>query len=141
MKKIVSTILIICLAISTFTFAFLWNAEKSSRDDMQELAQAAAFSAYNSFVQYYTSGNVARYWDGVASFYTFQQAYRSAFNGTDRADNYLICNEVYGYLIAEPEISQKHIRDIVITMEYLSEDINDTNGHRNMLNLLNALQG
>jgi len=140
MKKRISAILIICLAVSTFTFAFLWNAEKSSGDDMQGLAQAAAFHAYENFVQYDTYGKVARYWDGVASFYTFQQAYRSAFNGTDRSANYLICNDVYGYLIAEPEKSQEHINALVIIMEHLSEDINSQKGHADMLDLLNALQ-
>lgn len=141
MKKQISAILIICLAVSTLIFAFLWNAEKNSRSDVQELAQAAAVEAYQNFVQYQTQGQIARYWDGVASFHTFQQAYRSAFNGTKAIHSALICDDVYGYLIAEPEKSQEHIDALVITMEHLSKDIEDTNGHGDMLNLLNALQG
>lgn len=66
MKKRISAILIICLAVSTLIFAFLW--------------------------------------------------------------------------IAEPEKSQEHINALVITMEHLSKDIEDPNGHGDMLNLLNVLQ-
>jgi len=141
MKKRISAILIICLAVSTLIFAFLWNAEKNSRGDVKGLAQAAAFDAYQNFVQYQAQGEIARYWDGVASFHTFQEAYRSAFNGTNQSANYLICDDVYGYLIAEPEKSQEHMDALVITMEQLSKDIEDPNGYGDMLNLLNALQG
>jgi len=141
MKKRISAILIICLAVSTLIFAFLWTAEKNSKGDVQELAQAAAVDAYQNFVQYQTQGKIARYWDGAASFHTFQQAYRSAFNGTKTIQSALVCGDVYGYLIAEPEKSQEHIDALVTTMEHLSKDIEDPNGHGDMLNLLNALQG
>lgn len=85
------------------------------------------------------NGNINNYWDGVASFRTFQQAYRSAFQDTNRSNNYLICDEVYGYFIGEVEKSQTHITDIIEVMEPLSKDIEDLNGHDQMLNLRNIL--
>ena len=139
MKKRVTSLLILCLAVSVGVLAFLWITEKSSRDDMKELAQAEAFHSYMEFAEYQASGDISRYWAGVASFRTFQQAYRSAYQGTNRSANYLICDAVYGYLLAEPEKSQTHMAEIVRMMEFLSKDIDDLNGHAQMLELRNAL--
>lgn len=47
-RKRAEAVLILCLAVSTFVFAFLWLAEKNSRDDVKELAQAAAADAYTA---------------------------------------------------------------------------------------------
>ena len=42
MRKYIKTVLIVCLAISTFAFGSLWIAEKNSKDDMKEFAQRFA---------------------------------------------------------------------------------------------------
>ena len=139
MRKNLTKILTLCLAISTLVFAFLWMEEKNSREDVKELAQAAAVDAYERFTEYRSRGEASSYWDGVASFRTFQQAYSSVVQGTNQASNALICEEVYGYLLAGPEESQSHIADIVQTMGVLSEDVEDLNGHARMLELRNAL--
>ena len=139
MRKHIKTILIVCLAISTFAFGSLWIAEKNSKDDMKEFAQAAACNAYIAFAEYQSDETISSYWDGVASFRTFQKAYLSIANQTNQSVNYSICNEVYGYLIAEPEKSQDYIADLIKIMELLSKDIEDLNGHAQMFNLRNAL--
>ncbi len=139
MKKGIAAILAVCFAVSALVFAFLWISEKNSKDDLRELAQAGATDAYAQFAMYRDNGDIRRYWDGVASFRTFQQAYLSLFQGTNSSSNYLICDEVYGYLIDEPEKSRIHIADIVNIMELFSQDIEDLNGHAQMLNLRNAL--
>lgn len=139
MRKNLTKILTLCLAISTLVFAFLWMEEKNSKEDVKELAQAAAADAYMRFTEYRSQGDADSYWDGVASFRTFQQAYSSVVQGTNQAANALICEEVYGYLLAGPEESRSHIPDIVRTMGVLSEDVEDLNGHARMLELRNAL--
>ena len=68
MRKCMTMILIICLTLSTVTFALLWTAEKGSKEDMKELAQAQASHSYRQFAIYQDSGETIRYWDGVASF-------------------------------------------------------------------------
>ena len=140
MRNNVTTVLIICLAISTLIFAFLWNAEKNSKDDVKELAQASAVDAYTQFAIYQSHGDIIRYWDGVASFHSFQQAYLSIVQGTNQSCNSLICNEIYGYMIAEPEKCQNFIADIVSIMELLSKDVEDLTGHDQLFNLRNALR-
>ena len=59
--------------------------------------------------------------------------------GTNKEANSLICREVSGYLIAEPEKSQAHMTDIVRMVKLLSENTEDLNGHAQMLELRNAL--
>lgn len=138
-RKRADVVLILCLAVSTFTFAFLWLAEKNSREDVKELAQAAALDAYTQFSAYLSHGDINEYWDGVASFRAFQQAYQAMAQGTNKEANSLICREVSGYLIAEPEKSQAHMTDIVRMVKLLSENTEDLNGHAQMLELRNAL--
>lgn len=138
-RKRAETVLILCLAVSTFAFAFLWLAEKNSREDVKELAKAAALDAYTRFSAYLSHGGASEYWDGAASFHTFQQAYHLMAKGTNKEADSLICREVSGYLIAEPAKSQAHMTDLVRMMKLLSEDAEDLNGRAQMLELRNAL--
>ena len=130
-RKRADVVLILCLAVSTFTFAFLWLAEKNSREDVLD--------AYTQFSAYLSHGDINEYWDGVASFRAFQQAYQAMAQGTNKEANSLICREVSGYLIAEPEKSQAHMTDIVRMVKLLSENTEDLNGLAQMLELRNAL--
>ncbi len=139
MRKHLARLLILCLCISTAVFALLWRSECSSKDDLKALAQAEAAHAYIEFAMYQDDGDLSSYWDGVAAFRAFQQAYRSAFQGTDRAADHLICDEVYGHLLAGPEKTQAYMADIAAVMEALSGDVEDLAGHARMLELRNAL--
>ena len=130
-RKRADVVLILCLAVSTFTFAFLWLAEKNSREDVLD--------AYTQFSAYLSHGDINEYWDGVASFRAFQQAYQAMAQGTNKEANSLICREISGYLIAEPEKSQAHMTDIVRMVKLLSENTEDLNVHAQMLELRNAL--
>ena len=137
MRKNLTAVLMIGLAMSTAIFAFLWSAERNSRDDVRELAQSAAVHACTQFASYQNSGDIGRYWEGVSAFWAFAQAYRAAFQDTNGATNALICNAVYGYLVDGPEINQPHIPDLVRILEALSKDIEDLSGHAQMLSLRN----
>lgn len=137
MRKNLTAVLMVGFAMSTGILAFLWSTERNSRDDVRELAQSAAVHACAQFAAYQNSGDMGRYWEGVSAFWTFEQAYCSVFQETNNSTNVLICNEVYGYLVNDPEISQTHIADVVRIMEALSKDIEDLNGHAQMLSLRN----
>lgn len=140
MKKRLEVFLIVCLSISTLVFALLWQSEKNNKDDIRALAQASAADAYIQFTEYETDGCESSYWYGVAAFRSFQQAYYSLTEGTNKADNYTFCNEVYGYLVANPEISQSYISEIIETMSILSLDVEDENGYIRMSELRNSLK-
>ncbi len=140
MKKRFEVILIVCLSISTLTFALLWQNQKNNKDDIRALAQAGAADACTHFAEYQTDGCESSYWYGVAAFRSFQQAYHSLTEGTNKAVNYTFCNEVYGYLVLSPEISQSHISEIIETMRILSLDVEDENGYIRMSELRSSLK-
>ena len=98
------------------------------------------YNAYTSFSAYQESGNDGDYWQGVAAFYAFQEAYGLLTEDTNKSTNRIFCNEVYGSLVLSPELSQAHISDIVYVMKILSENVMDENGYVRMLELRNTLQ-
>lgn len=140
MKKRIQVILIVCLSISTLVFALLWQWQKNDKDDIRALAQASAADAYTRFAEYQADGCESSYWYGVAAFRSFQQAYYSLTEGTNKAVNYTFCNEVYGCLVLSPEKSRSHISEIVETMRILSLDVQDENGYIGMSELRNDLK-
>ncbi len=109
------------------------------KDDIRALAQVSAVDACTQFTEYQTDGCKSSYWYGVAAFRSFQQAYYSLTEGTNRADNYTFCNEVYGYLVLNPENSQSYISESIETMSILSSDVEDENGYIRMSELRNSL--
>ncbi len=139
MKKKLPIILIACLAITTIVFGMLWQAEKNDKDDLLLLAQASAKDAYTAFVDYQEKGHESSYWNGVAAFRSFEQAYYLLTENTNKTVNYTFCNEVYGALVLSPEKSQDHIADIVATMDILAKDVENENGYLKMSELRNTL--
>lgn len=140
MKKKIIPVLAICLAASTILLAMLWRSAENSKDDVRLLAQASAAEAYTHFVAYQTHGQTSSYWYGVAEFRSFENAYHLLTEGTNKATNYVFCNEVYGHLVLSPEKSQLHISEIVEVMEILSLDVEDENGYLRMADLRNNIQ-
>ena len=103
MKKIALPVLTVCFALAALVFAYLWYVEKSNDSDLKQLAQTSATDAYTQFSSYQTNGNDSDYWSGVASFRSFEQAYVLLLQGTNKETNYLICNDVYGSMISNPD--------------------------------------
>ena len=140
MKKRFGALLIVCLSVSTLVFALLWQSQKHNKDDIRALAQASAADACIQFTEYQTDGCESSYWYGVAAFRSFQQAYDSLTEGTNKAVNYTFCNEVYGCLVLRPKDSQSYISEIIETMRILSLDVEDENGYIRMSELRNSLK-
>lgn len=89
---------------------------------------------------YQESGDDGDYWQGVAAFYAFQEAYGLLTEDTNKSANRIFCNEVYGSLVLSPELSQAHISDILHVMKILSENVMGENGYVRMSELRNMLQ-
>ncbi len=140
MKKRIQMILIICLAVSTLIFTFLWQKEKNSKDDLRLLAQASAKDAYAAFVSFRENGGDSSYWNGVAAFRSFEQAYYLLTENTNKTVNYTFCNEVFGSLVIHPDKCREHMDDIIVTIGILAEDIEDESGHLKMSELGNTLK-
>lgn len=140
MKKIVLLVLTVCFALAALVFAYLWYAEKSDDSDVKQLAQTSAADAYTQFSSYKTNGNDSDYWSGVTSFRSFQQAYMLLVQGTNKEANYLICNDVYGSMISNPNKCKDNIDEIVNALKQLSEDSESITAHDRLLELRNTLR-
>ena len=140
MKKRISLVLIVCLAVLALIFGLLWQNARNNSDDVRMLAQSSAASAYAQFVEYQDKGYESSYWYGVAEFRSFEQAYHLLTENTQKASNYVFCNEVYGYLVLTPESGMAHISEIVEVMEILAQDVEDENGYIRMSELRNILE-
>ena len=140
MKKHLTALLIIGLAISALTFGILWQRAENSRSDARLLAQAGAADACAQFASYRDTGLESSYWYGVAAFRSFEQAYHLLTEGTNKAVNYIFCNEVYGNLVLSPVVCQARIAELIDVMEILSRDIEDENGYIRMSELRNLLE-
>ena len=139
MKKTVPVLIIICLAVTSSIFCGLWLRERNDRDDVLRLARSGASETYESFLDFRSSGDDSDYWRGVAAFRSFEQAYQTLVDGTNRETNYTFCNEVYASLLLSPEKSREHIPEICQVMELLSKDVEDVNGYARMADLRNTL--
>ncbi len=140
MKKSVAVILIVLLALSAAVFCVLWQNAAHDRSELETFAQAEASEAYTHFASYQTSKDDADYWQGVAAFHAFTDAYGTLTEGTNKSTNRVFCDEVYGSFTLSPEQSQAHISDIVSVMKLLSENITDETAYAQMLQLRNALE-
>lgn len=140
MKKSIAALLAVVLAISTVVFCALWQRAAHDRSELEAFAQAEANEAYTHFADYQSGRDNADYWQGVAAFHAFTDAYGVLTEGTSKSANRVFCNEVYGSLTLSPEQSQAHISDIVSVMKLLSENITDETAYAKMPELRNALQ-
>ena len=140
MKKSVATILIIMLTLSTIAFCVLWQHTVHNQSDFTTFAQAEANKAYTSFSAYQESGDDGDYWQGVAAFYAFQEAYSLLTEDTSKSTNRIFCNEVYGSLVLSPEQAKAHISDIARVMKMLSENVMDEGAYAQMAELRNTIE-
>ena len=86
------------------------------------------------------SGADSDYWQGVAAFHAFGDAYGLLTESTNKAANRVFCDEVYTCMISSPERAKEHIPEIAGIMKLLSEDVYDETSHARMLELRNALK-
>jgi len=135
MKKVAISVLIICLCMSTVLFAFLWSSQKNSNDKVIALAQNQATCSFVYFTTFKESGEIRYYWNGVASFRAFQEAYGMVLNDKNHSSDYLKCCEFYAQLLLGPEKSQHYISEICNIMELLSIDMQDENAYSQMMDL------
>lgn len=140
MKKSIAVVLAVVLAVSTVVFCVLWQRAAHDRSEIEAFAQAEAQEAYTHFADYQSGKDNADYWQGVAAFHAFTDAYGVLTEGTNKSANRVFCDEVYSSLTQLPEQSQAHISDIVSVMKLLSEDITNETAYAQMQELRNALQ-
>ena len=140
MKKSIAVVLAVVLAVSTVVFCALWQRAVHDTSELEAFAQAEALKAYTYFTDYQSGKDNADYWQGVAAFHAFTDAYGVLTEGTNKSANRVFCDEVYSSLTQSLEQSQAHIEEIASVMKLLSEDITNETAHAKMLELRNTLE-
>lgn len=139
MKTKTCVVISAILLVATIVFASLWYSVKNNKTDFKEMAQYEASTSYSSFVDFQSNSNESSYWQAVASFYSFEQSYYRYIEGANKSFNYIVSNEIYGYLLISPEKCQSHIEDVIEIMDLLSKNVEDENAYLKMSNLRNIL--
>ncbi len=142
MKKILCLMLCaaLCFAILATVFFALWQNEKNDMTDMTLLARSSVQNALDCFEEYRTTGSESAWWDAVANFKTYKQAYLFLVRDTANEGDYVDCNAVYGAFLLDTTDAKAHIDDIIEVMSLLAEDIYHENGHMKMANLKHLLE-
>lgn len=140
MKNKLAAVLVVVLALLAVAFCVLWQRAEHDTSELEAFAQAEAQEAYTHFADYQDSKDNADYWQGVAAFHAFTDAYGVLTEGTNKSTNRIFCDDVYGSLTQSPEQSQAHIEEIISVMKLLSEDITDESAHAKMSELRNKLK-
>lgn len=140
MKKRLAILVILCLCISTTVFYFKWQEAKNDHSELLELAQWSAEESYDYFLSFQKSVDERNYWDAVANFRAYLQAYMQYCSKTDGEwSDYAYATDVYFSLINFPELCREHIPELIEITELLSKNACDPNAHLRMHNLRNDI--
>lgn len=140
MKNKLAAVLAVVLALLAVVFCVLWQRAAHDTYELEAFAQAEAQEAYTHFADYQDSRDDADYWQGVAAFHAFTDAYGVMTEDTNKSTNRAFCDEVYSSLTQSLEQSQAHIEEIASVMKLLSEDITNETAYAKMLELRNLLE-
>lgn len=140
MKNKLAAVLSVVLALLAVVFCVLWQRAAHDTSELEAFAQAEALKAYTYFTDYQDSRDDADYWQGVAAFHAFTDAYGVMTEDTNKSTNRAFCDEVYSSLTQSLEQSQAHIEEIASVMKLLSENVTDETAYAQMSNLRNTLE-
>lgn len=60
--------------------------------------------------------------------------------GTNKETNYIVCNDIYGSMISNPDKCKDNIDEIVSALKHLGEDVESITAHDRLLELCNTLR-
>ena len=137
MNKRAGKILMVALVFLCIAFFLLWRFSQPKQTDLELLQDSSLLQARQSFEAFALSGQQSEYWDGVANFRCFMQAYLILCDGSTA--DYLACNRVYGRMLLNPERVQENMDGLCHALGLLCDDKSEINGFLRMSELANAL--
>ena len=117
----------------------MWLRGEKEHEKMENLCMTSARMAWQSFEEYASTGDNAEFWYGVGDFRSFMTAYLY-LNDNEADPNYLYCNEVYGWMVLNPDKVKEDMHVLNSALWILSEDYTDPNGYNLMSVLANVLK-
>ena len=121
MRQKLWPVLSLVLAAACVVLLVLWQGEKNSAPEVDDLWLYSMTQAHTRFSEYLASGSVGDYWYGAAEF----QAMVNCTMATGRA-GHTDANAVAGILMYDPAVSQAHLEEICDILETCIADPGNT---------------
>lgn len=117
MKKYGFPLLTLILAVACAALLFLWQAERNSTRQLDELWLSSMTAAHQRFSEYLDTGSEGDYWYGAAEFQTMT-ACAAAADRRGKTD----ANAVCGALMYDAEFAQSHLNELCQTLSRCISD-------------------
>ena len=121
MRQKIWPLLCLVLVVTCAVLLVLWQGEKNSAPEVDELWLYSMTQAHTRFSEYLSSHNEGDYWYGAAEFQTMVNCAMAA----DRAGK-TDANAVAGALMYDPEQARSHLEEICGTLETCIADPGNT---------------
>ena len=121
MRQKIWPVLSLVLAAACVVLLVLWQGEKDSAPEVDDLWLHGMTQAHTRFSEYLTSGSEGDYWYGAAEFQTMVNSAMAA-GRAGRTD----ANAVAGILMYNPELAQSHLEEICGILETCIADPGNT---------------
>lgn len=136
-KRLAALLLAFSLALNILLFG-LWQYEKRNEEKLERFCASSAYAARECFADYVHYGNTVYYWQGVAEYRGFMQAYYLLVDGKN-SGNYNFCSKLYNNLLYEQERVEPYMEELRRAMRMLTEDIYDENAFLEISKLNNLI--
>ena len=121
MRQKMWPVLSLALAAACVVLLVLWQGEKGSAREVDDLWLYSMTQAHTRFSEYLTSGSEGDYWYGAAEFQTMVNC-AMATGRAGRTD----ANAVAGILMYDPALAQAHLAELCGTLERCIADPSNT---------------
>lgn len=124
MRKHLPGLLAVVFLAVAIVFCALWQREKGNRDELELLGRHSAAAALDRFSDIRSEED---YWQGVADFRVFMQAYQMLSEDTHAANKFA-CARTYTALLYHPAEARAAFDKLTGALRLLAEDLYDENG-------------
>lgn len=142
--RLTAVLLAVFLAASV-VLGWLWIREARDHSALEGLCAASANSAFENLRDCRDGGGEGDYWSGVADLRAFQQSLKvlideKAVPSHISSAEYTVCDQIYGFLVLEPETARENLPALVEIMAALSRDIYSVQAYQRLYELRNLLE-
>lgn len=138
-------VLLALFLITTAVLGWLLYREQNDYQELELLCSASAYQCCSSLRSYQERGSDGDYWLAVADFRTFQQTLKvliaeEAAGPHVSSSDYAVCNQIYGFMIHEPERVQRYLNELIAVVDSLSGDIYGISAYQRLYELRSLLE-
>ena len=137
-KRLVSLMLAVSLILNLFLFGML-RYEQQNEELLEQYCRSCAYAAKERFADYAHDGKDTDYWQGVAEFRGYMQAYHFLMEDRGGGD-YIWLSRLYTSLLFDQDKITENIEQLRKVMRLLSEEIYGIQGFTELSRLNNEIE-